>query len=63
MRDETGNTKRILIVEDDITLLHPIAYTLRRKGVRECLAKPFDIKELIARVTALLEADSRGYGR
>ena len=27
---------------------------LRRKGVRECLPRPFDIRELIKRVTALL---------
>jgi DNA-binding response OmpR family regulator len=31
---------------------------LGRKGVRECLVKPFDIMELITRVSALLAGDS-----
>lgn len=32
--------------------------TLKKKGVRECLAKPFDIMELVKRVSALLDEDS-----
>jgi DNA-binding response OmpR family regulator len=30
---------------------------LRRKGVHDCLTKPFDIRELIKRVSALLDED------
>jgi DNA-binding response OmpR family regulator len=30
---------------------------LRHKGVRECIVKPFDITELLKRVSALLEED------
>jgi DNA-binding response OmpR family regulator len=129
MRDKNRKKKQILIVEDDVTLIHSIAFTLKRhgydvtvmsrarqvfkaimtqngtlstdlmitdiqlpdmtgrelidelvnrdalpptivmtayagselfdelrqKGVRECLAKPFDIKELIKLVSALLD--------
>jgi two-component system response regulator FixJ len=132
MRNGNNKTKRILIVEDDTTLVHSIAFTLKRhgyavtvmsrarqafkaittqngtqatdlmitdiqlpdmtgrelidelvkrdalpptivmtayasselfdelrhKGVRECLAKPFDIKELIKLVSELLDENS-----
>jgi DNA-binding response OmpR family regulator len=131
MREGNNKKKRILIVEDDVTLVHSIAFTLKRhgyavtavssarealkaittqkreqatdllitdiqlpdmtgreliselvkrkalpltlvmtayatnelfdelrhQGVRECLAKPFDIMELIKRVSALLNED------
>jgi CheY-like chemotaxis protein len=131
MRNGNQKSKRILIVEDDKTLLHSIAFTLKRcgyavtamssarealkalttqkgeqatdllitdiqlpdmtgrelvvklvkekalpltlvmtayatnelfdelrhKGIRECIAKPFDIMELLKRVSALLEED------